>query len=281
MSTLYIVATPIGNLQDITLRALDVLKSVSCILCEDTRHSAKLLNAYGIATRMLAYHEHNGEKMRPLILEKLARGESLALISDAGTPLISDPGYKLVKEVRAAGYKVVPIPGVCAAITALCAAGMPTDQFHFCGFLPAKSSGRKEKLSALRHTEGTLVFYESPRRVTAFLTDAIAVFGGERPATLARELTKTYETFHSGTLAALLQETQQREPLKGEYVILIAPQEAASPSQEQDIPALLTHALQQYGVKDAAAMVAAATGRPKREIYQLALELNTTPQRRE
>jgi 16S rRNA (cytidine1402-2'-O)-methyltransferase len=273
MTALYIVATPIGNLRDITLRAIDTLREADVIFCEDTRHTAKLLSAHGIKTRCMAYHEHNGEQARPLILDKLSQGQRIALVSDAGTPLISDPGYKLVKEVREAGFKVVPIPGVSAAITALCAAGLPTDQFHFCGFLPAKSAARREKLSALHATAGTLVFYESHRRVADFLTDAAHVFGGNREATIARELTKTYEEFKSGTLASLAQYYHALETLKGEVVILIAPADAESQHQAQDISSLLQQALEKYSVKEAAEMVAKATGTPKRDIYQLALSL--------
>lgn len=273
MSTLYIVATPIGNLRDITLRAIDTLREAEVIFCEDTRHTAKLLSAHGIKTRCMAYHEHNGEQARPLIIEKLSQGQRIALVSDAGTPLISDPGYKLVKEVREAGFKVVPIPGVSAAITAICAAGLPTDQFHFCGFLPNKSSARKEKLAALQHTQGTLIFYESPRRVADFFADAKEVFDAAREATVARELTKTYEEFRSGTLEELHRYYAALEELKGEVVILLAPADADSGSHTQDVPALLQQALQQYSVKEAAEIVAKATGTPKRDIYQLALSL--------
>ncbi len=273
MAKLYIVATPIGNLRDITLRAIDTLRQVDIICCEDTRHTAKLLSAHNISTRCMAYHEHNGDAARPVILDKLAQGQSIALVSDAGTPLISDPGYRLVKEVRAAGHEVVPIPGVSAVITALCAAGLPTDQFHFCGFLPPKSAARREKLSALHATTGTLVFYESPRRVADFLTDAAYVFGGNREATIARELTKTYEEFRSGTLASLAEYYHGLETLKGEVVILLAPADTHAAQDAPDVEAMLRQALTQYSVKEAAEMVAKATGTPKREVYQLALTI--------
>lgn len=277
MPSLYIVATPIGNLRDITLRALDTLKSVSVIYCEDTRHTAKLLAAHGIATRCQAYHEHNGEQVRPQILQKLAEGKDIALVSDAGTPLISDPGFKLVREVREVGYAVVPIPGVSAVITALCASGLPTDQFHFCGFLPPKSSARSERFTALKNIPGTLVFYESPRRVAAFLQDAMNVLGGTREAIIARELTKTYEEFRQGQLSELSDYYQQSGDPKGEVVILIAP-DTQSPAaiSEAEISQLIAQALQQHPVKQAAEMISQATGMSKREVYQLALQFKNT-----
>lgn len=268
---LYIVATPIGNLRDITLRAIDTLKEVVLICCEDTRHASILLKAHGISTPTLSYHEHNGERIRPLILERLAEGQQIALISDAGTPLISDPGYKLVNEARVAGYPVIPIPGASAAMTALCAAGLPTDQFHFCGFLPPKSSARRQKMETLRAIPGTLVFYESPRRLAEFLTDAAAELGAERKAVIARELTKTYEEFRQGTLQALASHYAEAGAPKGEVVVLIAPQAEPLSSSEEDIDHLLRQALMQHSVKEAAELVAKASARPKREIYQRAL----------
>lgn len=271
--TLFIVATPIGNLRDITLRAVDSLREAAVIYCEDTRHAATLLNAHGIKTPTLSYHEHNGEKVRPQILEKLSQGQKVALISDAGTPLISDPGYRLVIEARAMGARVEPIPGVSAAITALCAGGLPTDQFHFCGFLPPKSAARKQKLEELGATAGTLVFYESPRRLQEMLTDAAAVLGAKREAVIARELTKKFEEFRQGGLQELADFYAESGDPKGEIVVLIAPRGEDAAPEAADIEAMLRQALAQYSVKEAAELVARATGLPKREVYQRALTL--------
>jgi 16S rRNA (cytidine1402-2'-O)-methyltransferase len=271
---LSIVATPIGNLRDITLRALDTLKSAHLICCEDTRHAAKLLNAHGITTRTTSYHEHNAEKQWPMLLARLHAGEHIALISDAGTPLISDPGYRLVKEARAAGIRVEPIPGVSAAITALCAAGLPTDQFHFCGFLPPKQAARRSALEAFASISGTLVFYESPRRLADFLADAALTLGEQRDAVICRELTKTYEEFRSGTLAELTAHYANADTPKGEIVVLIGKGDAPAPASDAEIEAMLRSALAQHSVKEAAALVSAATGLPKREIYQRALGLD-------
>ena len=219
---LYIVATPIGNLQDITLRALDVLKEVDCIAAEDTRHSRKLLNHFGIDKPMLSVHEHNEVQRAKEVIVQLSEGKKLALISDAGTPLISDPGYQLVKEVRAAGYVVIPVPGVCAAIAGLSASGLPTDRFRFEGFLPQKAGVRRERLRLLSQQTSTLVFYEAPHRIVSFCTQLIESFGEEREAVFARELTKNFETIHHGSLSEQLawlegDANQQR----GEFVVMI------------------------------------------------------------
>jgi 16S rRNA (cytidine1402-2'-O)-methyltransferase len=270
---LAIVATPIGNLRDITLRALDVLKHADLILCEDTRHSAKLLSAHGIGTATWAYHEHNAAVRRPQVIEKLESGQRIALISDAGTPLISDPGYKLVQEARQRGIAVTPLPGACAAITALCAAGLPTDQFHFIGFLPPKMAARRSRLEALRAIPGTLVFYESPQRILDTLIDAEAVLG-EREAVVARELTKSYEEFRGATLSALIARYRDEPTPKGEIVLLIgaAPADAGQVDDEE-IERRLRQAMADYPLKEAAGIVAEAIGRPKRELYQWALRL--------
>lgn len=201
---LYIVPTPIGNLGDISSRALEVLNQVSLIACEDTRHSGKLLSHFGIETRKTALHDHNERDRAQGIIQKLANGESVALISDAGTPLISDPGYHLVSQVREAGFKVVPLPGPCAAITALSASGLPSDRFSFEGFLPAKEKGRLDKLTELKEDPRTLIFYESPHRIVHSLTSIVAALGGDRQVVMAREVTKTFETFLSGPAAEVL-----------------------------------------------------------------------------
>jgi 16S rRNA (cytidine1402-2'-O)-methyltransferase len=270
---LFIVATPIGNLRDITLRAIDTLKVADVICCEDTRQSGILLQAHGIKTPTMSYHEHNGDRQRPLILDRLAQGQQVALISDAGTPLISDPGYRLVMEARAMGARVEPIPGVSAAITALCAAGLPTDQFHFCGFLPPKSAARKQKLEEAGTIAGTLVFYESPRRLQEMLADAAVVLGAGRGAVVARELTKKFEEFRHGSLQELADYYAQNGDPKGEIVVLIAPKGEATAPDVADVEAMLKQALEKYSVKEAAELVARATGLPKREMYQRALGL--------
>lgn len=269
---LYIVATPIGNLRDITLRALEVLAGADLILCEDTRTSARLLQAHAVTTPTLAYHEHNAARQRPRVLRQLMEGQTVALISDAGTPLISDPGYKLVQEAREAGIAVVPIPGACAAITALCAAGLATDQFHFAGFLPPKSKARQEKLAALSGVPGTLVFYESPKRLAAALADMAATLG-VREAVIARELTKKFEEFRRGALAELADYYASADTPKGEIVVLVGPSAQAREYTEDEIERMLRAALAQGSVKEAAAEVAALTGLARRELYRRALEL--------
>ena len=269
---LFIVATPIGHLGDISLRALETLKKVTTIYCEDTRHSRKLLERHAISTPLQAYHEHNAERLRPVIIEKLATGENLALISDAGTPLISDPGYKLVAELRDRNMSVTPIPGACAAITALCAAGLPSDKFFFAGFLPPKEQARRKALSELDAIPGTLIFYESPKRLAKMLQDAADILGGEREAAIARELTKQFETFRKESLAALATHYAQAETPKGEIVVLIGPSTQKAPSySDAEIEALLRSALSEFSVKQAANHVAEQTGLSKRECYQLAL----------
>jgi len=220
---LYIVATPIGNLQDVTLRALEILKSVDLIAAEDTRTSKKLLNHYGIDKPMLSLHDFNEEKQSDILLEQLKKGQNIALISDAGTPLISDPGYRLTKLVHEHNIKIVPIPGACAAISALSVSGLPTDRFVFEGFLPSKSGTRLTRLKELQNEERTLVFYESPHRILETLQDCVAVFGGTRDAVYARELTKIFETIHRSNLENLLKwvksDTNQQ---KGEIVLIVS-----------------------------------------------------------
>lgn len=219
---LHVVATPIGNLGDLTVRARDVLASVDAICAEDTRHTRQLLGALGIERPLLALHEHNEADVAWKLVERLKAGDSLALVSDAGTPLVSDPGYRLVREVRAAGLRVVPLPGPCAAIAALSVAGLPSDRFCFEGFLPAKGSGRRERLTALAREPRTLVFYESSHRIEECLTDLVAIFGPEREAVLARELTKLYETVLGDTLGELAARVAADEnQRKGEFVLVV------------------------------------------------------------
>lgn len=219
---LHVVATPIGNLGDLTARAREVLASVDAICAEDTRHTRQLLGALGIERPLLALHEHNEADVAWKLVERLKAGDSLALVSDAGTPLVSDPGYRLVRDVRAAGLRVIPLPGACAAIAALSVAGLPSDRFCFEGFLPAKASGRRERLTALAREPRTLVFYESSHRIEECLADLVAIFGAEREAVLARELTKLFETVLGDTLADLAERVAADEnQRKGEFVLVV------------------------------------------------------------
>ena len=268
---LYVVATPIGNLSDITLRALATLAAADIVACEDTRVSSVLIRHYGIATRLLAYHDHNAAEMRPKLLAALAEGRSIALISDAGTPLVSDPGYRLVVEARAAGHKVVPIPGASALLAALVASGLPSDAFFFAGFLPPKTAARSKRLAELAAVPATLVFFESPQRLAASLADMSAALGA-RAAVVARELTKAFETIRSGTLADLATAYAGEATPKGEIVVVVAPPEEEIATAE-DADRLLRALLKEKSVSDAAAEAAAATGLPKRELYRRALAL--------
>ena len=270
---LFIVATPIGNLSDISLRALETLKRVDRIYCEDTRHSRKLLERHAINTPLHTYHEHNGEKVRPILLNQCEEGQHIALISDAGTPLISDPGYKLVHEARQRQIKVTPISGACAAITALSAAGLPSDRFMFVGFLSPKKQARQKALAELTEINATLIFYESPKRVAKMLADAMLVFGETCDAVVARELTKTYEEFRHGTLAELAAHYAAAESIKGEIVVMISAAKVTDEVSDETLKTLLIEALQNLPVKQAAANVAEQTGHSKRDCYQLALTL--------
>lgn len=273
---LHIVATPIGNLRDISFRALSTLAAADAVLAEDTRTSKVLLAHYGISTPLYPYHEHNAEQMRPKILGKLREGGTLALISDAGTPLVSDPGYKLVADVVAEGLPVTGIPGPSAVLAALVLAGLPTDRFFFEGFLPPKSAARRGRLTELAAIPGTLVFFESPRRLAEMLSDAAVVLGA-RPAAVARELTKYYETVRRGTLSELSAFYEQEEA-RGEIVVIIGPPGAEElvPGNEA-IDGLLRAALESVSLKEAVAQVAASTGQPRRKIYARALELTREP----
>jgi 16S rRNA (cytidine1402-2'-O)-methyltransferase len=272
-SGLIVVATPIGNLGDITLRAVEALRAVDLILCEDSRVTAKLARAHGITTPFFAYHEHNADRVRPALIERLKHGESMALVSDAGTPLVSDPGYKLVRACHEAGIPVTVAPGPSAVLGALVVAGLPTDRFFFAGFLPPKRAGRRAALGALAAVPGTLVFFESPRRLGESLAD-MADLLGDRPAAVVRELTKLYEEVRRGGLAELAAAYGAAEPPKGEIVVVVAGKDAA---EEAPAAATLDRALEaalaRLSVRDATAEVAAALGVPRRQVYERALAL--------
>lgn len=272
---LHVVATPIGNLGDISFRALSTLAAADAIIAEDTRVTKKLLAHYGIATPLVAYHEHNAAVMRPHLLARLAEGQALALVSDAGTPLISDPGFKLVSEALGQGTEVFSVPGASAVLAALVVAGLPTDRFFFEGFLPQKSAARRARIAELAAIPGTLVFFESPRRLAETLQDLAAVLG-PRQAAIARELTKWFETVRRGPLPELAAAIASESPPKGEIVVLVGPPEAQPATQEaqEDLDARLGKALESLSVKDAAAVVSAETGQPRRKVYARALELS-------
>jgi 16S rRNA (cytidine1402-2'-O)-methyltransferase len=265
---LYIVSTPIGNLRDITLRALDVLAACDTVLAEDTRVTGKLLAAYSLSKRIERYDEHAAERARPKILAALAAGGRIALVSDAGTPLISDPGYRLVREVLDAGFRVFPVPGASAVLAALSGAGLPTDRFLFAGFPPSRSAGRCAAFAALAPIRATLVFYEGGSRLAASLADMAAVFG-PRQGAVGRELTKLYETFVRGDLATLAVDPRLQAP-KGEMVVLVGPGDEAQASPE-DADAALAEALTRLGPADAASEVAKATGLNRRDLYRRAI----------
>ena len=267
---LYVVAVPIGNLGDITLRALQTLAGCDAVACEDTRVTGGLLHRYGIKQKLISYHDHNALGRQPELLARLAAGEAVALVSDAGTPLISDPGYKLVQACRAAGYPVTALPGASALLTALACGGLPTDQFLFAGFLPSKPTAREKALLALKSIPATLVFYEAPPRLDATLAAMAKIFGAERPAAVARELTKLYETVETGTLAELAARFHTEKTPKGEIVLMIAPP-APTQAEAPPLDALLREALRTHSLRDAVAAVSAATGIKKSEVYQRAL----------
>jgi len=271
---LYLVATPIGNLGDITLRALELLASADIIACEDTRVTRKLTERYGIETPLTPYHEHNAAEARPKLLARLAAGQTVALVSDAGTPLISDPGYKLVRAVFEAGHKVTVLPGASAVLAALSVAGLPTDRFFFEGFLPAKQAARQKRVAVLANIPATLVLFESGSRVVAMLADLAAAFG-TRTAAVCRELTKLHEDVKRGDLEALAQEYSAGAETRGEFVIVVAPPRDDE-DKADDVDDMLRRALTRVSVKDAVGEVALATGRPRREVYQRALVLART-----
>jgi len=269
---LYVVATPIGNAADITLRALDTLKRADAVACEDTRVTGKLMMIHGVSTPLVSYHEHNAARMRPVLIERMRAGEAVALVSDAGTPLVSDPGYKLVRECVAAGVGVTALPGPSAPLTALVLSGLPTDRFLFAGFLPNKQAARRGAIGELRGVPATLVFFESAQRLPDTLAD-LADLLGEREAAVARELTKLYEEVRRGPLPELAAHYAEAGPPKGEVVLVVGPPGAEAEMGEADMDAALAEALGRLSVRDAAAEVAARTGRAKREVYARALEL--------
>ncbi len=269
---LYVVATPIGNLGDLSPRAVEVLQKVDRIAAEDTRHSAALMRHFAIDTPMLSLHEHNERQKSQLLLERLQQGESIALISDAGTPLISDPGYVLVREAQVAGLRVVPIPGPSALIAALSASGLPTDRFCFEGFLAAKSGARRKQLAALREEPRTLAFYESPHRIVDTLTDMAEVFGVEREAVMARELTKTFETIRHAPLGALLSWVESDgNQQKGEFVLLVRGAMSDSSELDSESRRIAGVLAEELPLKQAAALAARISGEKKNAIYKYLL----------
>jgi 16S rRNA (cytidine1402-2'-O)-methyltransferase len=269
---LYVVATPIGNLGDITLRALGTLAAADLVACEDTRVTGVLMSRYGIGTRLTAYHDHNAERQRPKLMAMLGEGKRIALVSDAGTPLVSDPGYRLVLEAVAAGINVVPVPGASAVMAALVASALPTDAFLFAGFLPAKGGARRKRLSGLSAVEATLVFFEAPPRIAACLADMASTLGADRQAVVARELTKAFETVRRGTLGELATQYAAEPAPKGEIVVLVGPPGEAAPDPE-DADRLLAELLKTQSVKEAASEAATMTGLPRRDLYRRALAI--------
>lgn len=271
--TLYLVATPIGNLADITQRASSVLSQVDIIAAEDTRHSQRLLSHLGIRSRLLAYHEHNEDRVTPKLLDELASGKSIALISDAGTPLISDPGYRLVSQAHDRGVDVVPIPGVCAAIAALSAAGLATDAFTFEGFPPAKQGARLHFLEQLAGQQRTMVFYVSCHRIIETLKDMQSVFGGDRRVTFARELTKTFETIKRAELSELVDWVEVDENQRKGEIVLVVEGKTAEVGDASQVDHYLSILLKELPVKQSVSLVVKMTGENKNDIYRRALEL--------
>ncbi|QQS55137.1 MAG: 16S rRNA (cytidine(1402)-2'-O)-methyltransferase [Candidatus Competibacteraceae bacterium] len=274
---LYVIATPIGNLEDISARALRVLREVAAIAAEDTRHTGQLLTHFGIDTPMFSLHDHNERARLEQVVARLREGQALALVSDAGTPLISDPGFPLVRELRRQGLKVIPVPGPSSILAALSVAGLPTDRFTFEGFLPPKSAARRERLQALAREERTLIFLEASHRIAETLADLAAVFGEERPATVARELTKRFEEVHNTSLSELgvwLEADPHRR--KGEFVVIVqgAPP-AASEAETAETRRLLVALLAELPASRAAAVAAKLTGLRKKALYDLALALGS------
>ncbi len=267
-ATLYVVATPIGNLADLSPRAQEVLRSVAAICAEDTRHTGQLLSHFGISRPLVALHDHNEEAMAQRVVARLLGGESMAVVSDAGTPLVSDPGFRLVRAARAAGVKVSPVPGACVAIAALSVAGLPSDRFVFEGFLPAKGAARRERLQRLAGETGTLVFYESSHRIAESLADMAAAFGASRPAVVARELTKLFETVLDGSLEQLLAAVQADDnQRKGEFVVMVqgaADDEEAKIAEGRRLYARLNEHLPP---STAAKLAAELSGAPRKALY--------------
>lgn len=278
---LHIVATPIGNLRDVTLRALEVLAAADAVACEDTRITRRLIDHYGISVPLTPYHEHNATEARPKLLARIAAGEAIALVSDAGTPLVSDPGFKLVRDARDAGHLVTALPGPSATLAALTVAGLPTDRFFFEGFLPPREGQRRNRIAAIARIPASLILYESGPRLADALADLAAGLG-PRAAAVCRELTKLHEEVRRGDLAALARVYAEGAETRGEIVIVIAPPaEDAEQASPEEVEALLRRALARVSLKDAVSEVAAATGQPRREIYQRALALGDEAEDRE
>ena len=278
---LYIVATPIGNLGDMSRRAVEILSQVGVIACEDTRVTGKLLSAYGISTPMTAYHDHNAARVRPALLRRLQAGEPIALVADAGTPLISDPGHKLVRDAVAGEVAIFPVPGANAALAALVASGLPAERFTYLGFLPSRRSARRKAIDDVATLATTLVLYESPRRLAACLADLADILG-DRDAVVARELTKRHEEIRRADLARLAGHYAQAGPPKGEVVLVVAPPDTAPDTalkggpSEAAIRQLLDLAVAGLSTRDAADLVATATGAKRRDIYRMAIDLKGT-----
>lgn len=270
---LYLVATPIGNLSDITLRALETLAGADVLACEDTRVTRVLLDRYGIVNRPYAYHEYNADEVGPRLIAALEAGKSVALVSDAGTPLVSDPGYRLALLAIEAGHCVVPIPGASAPLAALVGAGLPNDAFFFAGFLPSKDKARRDRLAELAGIPATLLFFESPHRIAATLVSAADVLGESRPACVCRELTKTFEEFRRGTLGELAAHYAQAGAVKGEIVLVIGPPGEAAAPEAEDVDRLLAKLVRDMPAGKAATEAARQTGLPRRDLYQRLLDL--------
>ncbi len=271
---LFVVATPIGHLDDMTFRAIDILKSVSIVAAEDTRQSAQLFKHYNISTQLTACHDHNESNKIEQLVQKLLAGDSVALISDAGTPLISDPGFKLVRAAQENGIKVVPVPGACAAIAALSAVGLPSDRFSFEGFLPSRASQRMSQLEKLKNETQTLIFYEAPHRILESIKDMAQVFGEDRPVGFAREITKTFETIKKMTLKDLVSFIENdHNQEKGEIVVVVGGAAAKTDLEQEKLDELLKRLLQDLSVKAASQLAADLTGIKKKVAYQRALEL--------
>lgn len=279
MGKLYVVATPIGNLEDLSYRANTTLKAVSWIAAEDTRHSQHLLAHMGIQVPLISYHEHNEKERTAQLIDKLIQGESGALISDAGTPLISDPGYLLVAAAHAAGISVVPVPGPCAAIAALSAAGLPTDKFLFEGFLPAKSQARLKRLTELKHFPHTMVFYEAPHRLISVIDECGEVFSWQRRVTLAREITKKFESFYVADLQKIAADLKNNQiPLKGEFIFIVAGHQSSTEEldeRESEMQRVLRILLPEIPLKQAVQIATKLTGLPKNALYDVATKLKS------
>lgn len=266
---LYLVATPIGNLADITLRALQVLAGVDILACEDTRVTRVLLERYGIQKKPFLYHEYNAQKAGPKLLTALEENKAIALVSDAGTPLISDPGFRLVEEARKAGHKIVPIPGASALLAALVATGLPTDSFFFAGFLSARKAQRQKRLEQLKTIPATLVFYESPHRLVETLQDMVALFSADRPAAICRELTKKFETVDVSNLGNLSESYGKQAHIRGEIVVLVGQKlSSLNVMSDHEIDEMLLELARTYSAAKAASLASKKTGLKKQELFQ-------------